>query len=185
MVLSKTTTSQSKKGHSILIRSATPDDAKSAIEFDIITLENGRYFNTTVDEVTRPTEEQYQKRIVRYQEEAGSLLLVAEYNNQLIGKLEFRSGQRKMTSHAGYIDMAIHPDFQNQGIGAILISHLLEWAKTHPTVEVIKLDVAEENSPAVGLYKKLGFKEVGRDPYASKKSGKFQAGLAMLLKLEK
>lgn len=175
----------SKQGQLISIRSAIADDVKKIIQFDINTLENAKYFHMTSDEVVHPSEEQWQKRIVKFQEDSGSLILIAEFDNQLIGKLEFRSGQKKATLHSAYFDMAVHPDFQNQGIGAVLLNSLIDWAKTHPTIEVIKLDVAEENSPAIALYKKLGFVEIGRDPFSAKIGNKFHADLTMLLKLEK
>lgn len=178
-------TIQSKLGQLISIRSAIVEDAEKIIQFDINTLENAKYFHTNVDEVIHPSEEQCQKRIVKFQGESGSLILIAELNNQIIGKLEFRSGQRKATAHAGYFDMAVHIDLQNQGIGAILINSLLNWIKTHPTIEVVKLEVAEENSPAVALYKKFGFKEIGRDPFAAKINNEFHADLTMLLRLDK
>lgn len=50
----------------------------------------------------------------------------------------------------------IHPDKRGQGIGSLLNTFAVEQLHTH------KVDVNEQNDQAVGFYKKLGYKVVGR-----------------------
>ena len=50
----------------------------------------------------------------------------------------------------------VKDEFRNQGIGRKLVEHLYDIS------EIITLEVSVENYPALHLYEKLGFKEVGR-----------------------
>ena len=52
----------------------------------------------------------------------------------------------------------VKDEFRNQGIGKKLVEHLYNIS------EIITLEVSVENYPALHLYEKLGFKEVGRRP---------------------
>ena len=57
--------------------------------------------------------------------------------------------------------LAIHPDFQAQGLGKLLLNSLLSEAK-QKSLERATLEVAEGNVKAINLYQKFGFKEAGR-----------------------
>lgn len=61
-------------------------------------------------------------------------------------------------------DIAVHPSFQGCGYGVQLLEAVLE--KLNEGVDVF-LEVAIDNTVAIGLYEKVGFKNVGirRDYY--------------------
>ena len=62
---------------------------------------------------------------------------------------------------AHIIMLAIHPQFQGQGLGQALLLALLKSA-CERQLERSTLEVRESNLAAVYLYKKFGFKEAGR-----------------------
>lgn len=62
---------------------------------------------------------------------------------------------------AHIIMLAIHPQFQGQGLGQALLLALLKSACDRQ-LERATLEVRESNLAAVYLYKKFGFKEAGR-----------------------
>ncbi|MEG5029764.1 ribosomal protein S18-alanine N-acetyltransferase [Microcoleus sp. AT8-B1] len=62
---------------------------------------------------------------------------------------------------AHIIMLAIHPQFQGQGLGQALLLALLKSA-CERQLERATLEVRESNLAAVYLYKKFGFKEAGR-----------------------
>ncbi|MEZ2224880.1 ribosomal protein S18-alanine N-acetyltransferase [Microcoleus sp.] len=62
---------------------------------------------------------------------------------------------------AHIIMLAIHPQFQRQGLGQALLLALLKSAHDRQ-LERSTLEVRESNFAAVSLYKKFGFKEAGR-----------------------
>jgi ribosomal-protein-alanine N-acetyltransferase len=57
--------------------------------------------------------------------------------------------------------LAIHPDFQGQGLGKILLLSLLEDAVKRQLARAT-LEVKETNHIALSLYEKFGFKIAGR-----------------------
>ncbi|MEG4174299.1 ribosomal protein S18-alanine N-acetyltransferase, partial [Microcoleus sp. S13_C3] len=62
---------------------------------------------------------------------------------------------------AHIIMLAIHPQFQGQGLGQALLLALLKSACDRQ-LERATLEVRDSNLAAVSLYKKFGFKEAGR-----------------------
>jgi ribosomal-protein-alanine N-acetyltransferase len=66
--------------------------------------------------------------------------------------------------------LAIHPDFQGQGLGKLLLGKLLEEAE-NKNLERATLEVGENNNKALNLYQQFGFKEAGRRKKYYKKTG--------------
>jgi len=57
--------------------------------------------------------------------------------------------------------IAIDSRFRGQGIGEILLSHMIDKSR-ELGCNVMTLEVREGNTAAIELYKKMGFTEVGR-----------------------
>lgn len=57
--------------------------------------------------------------------------------------------------------LAVHPDYQGQGLGQLLLYHLLREAVDHG-LERSTLEVRESNQVALAIYHKFGFREAGR-----------------------
>ncbi len=57
--------------------------------------------------------------------------------------------------------LAIHPDYLKRGIGHELLKFTLSYAKEQGQ-RTIRLDVYENNRPAIALYEKCGFRYVDR-----------------------
>ena len=55
---------------------------------------------------------------------------------------------------------AVHPEYRMHGIGEDLLRHALSAASVKGA-DVATLEVRESNDPAIALYEKLGFDEVG------------------------
>ena len=56
-------------------------------------------------------------------------------------------------------NIAIHPDYQNQGFGTFLLSEILKEDKG---LEYAILEVRESNLPAIHLYEKFGFTKISK-----------------------
>ena len=76
----------------------------------------------------------------------------------------------KFVGHAGMIsalgegnvcNVAVDPSARRRGVGTALVMALIEEGKRRD-LDVIMLEVRAANSPAIALYEKLGFVEVGR-----------------------
>ena len=77
---------------------------------------------------------------------------------------EERSGYAEIRSIAGeaqIYNIAVSPEFRRNGIGEALLRHLIDKAEQDGCV-FVTLEVRDGNDAAMELYKKLGFREVGR-----------------------
>ena len=61
------------------------------------------------------------------------------------------------------LNLTVRPEAQRQGIGAKLMTHFMHLARRH-NAEVVMLEVRPSNIPAVNLYRKMGFNEIGVRP---------------------
>lgn len=66
--------------------------------------------------------------------------------------------------------IAVHPDYQGRGFGQLLLYSLLKDALSRK-LERATLEVRPSNHPALSLYKKFGFQEVGRRKGYYQKTG--------------
>ena len=82
------------------------------------------------------------------------LMYLYEENNTIKGFIICNHLYEKME----ILLLFVKDEFRNQGIGKKLVEYLYKLS------EIITLEVSVENYPALHLYEKLGFKEVGRRP---------------------
>ena len=156
-----------KSGQNITIREAKVSDSKSFIEcvksylkINLIPL-TPEEFNLTIDE--------HQQWINKFLNGKNDLLIVAEYNGQIIGNIDLTIHHRRMLKHTGFVGMGVHQDWQNQGIGTILLDKVTEWTDSNPEIEILWLQVFGNNESGIKLYKRKGFVEDGRQKNFIKK----------------
>lgn len=95
-------------------------------------------------------------------------LFVFEENDIVVGSIIFNKKQPEEYNKIGWLCRAtpdevmvihlvmVHPGMAGKGIGSALVNHVLALAKAN-SCTAVRLDTGEQNSPAVSLYKKLGF----------------------------
>ena len=66
-----------------------------------------------------------------------------------------------VAGEAQVYNIAIAPEFRREGIGEALLRHMIAKAEDDGCV-LVTLEVRGGNEAAMALYKKLGFREVGR-----------------------
>jgi RimJ/RimL family protein N-acetyltransferase len=87
--------------------------------------------------------------------------LVAEYDNEIIGNIDLTGNRRKVMEHTAVVGMGMLKEWRGTGLGTFLLQMTIEWAKEHPVLELIWLQVYTENKLGVHLYRKMGFEENG------------------------
>ena len=88
-----------------------------------------------------------------------SLWLVALEGETLAGYI----GSQSVMGESDMMNVAVDPSFRRQGTGEQLVNALVEElakAGNH----CLSLEVRASNEPAISLYQKLGFVQVGRRP---------------------
>lgn len=101
-----------------------------------------------------------------------STVFGAYHNNQIIGLATLTQETGAKFSHKATLSSVfIEPEFQQKGVASRLLSSIIEHSEHN--VEQILLMVANDNEPAIRLYKKFGFQTYGVDIKAMKDNGKY------------
>ncbi len=82
--------------------------------------------------------------------------LVAQLNNDIVGF----AGIKVILDIADIMNLVIKKDFRNQGIATLLLENIMSLSKKLK-VSSLTLEVKEDNYPAIHLYKKFGFENIG------------------------
>jgi len=70
-------------------------------------------------------------------------------------------GSQTVIDETDMMNVAVHPDFRRKGIAEALVNALVENLKKMGS-HCLTLEVRASNTPAITLYEKLGFQEIGR-----------------------
>jgi len=68
-----------------------------------------------------------------------------------------------ITDELHLMNIAVHPDKRNMGLGTYLLHAMLDRGAKH-NAKTVWLEVRPSNCQAIKMYKKAGFVEVGRRP---------------------
>lgn len=85
-----------------------------------------------------------------------SYWLVAVQDDQVVGYI----GSQSTVDETDVMNIAVHPQWRRRGIGESLINSLIGELKNRGS-HALTLEVRASNAPAIGLYEKLGFTQVG------------------------
>ncbi len=104
--------------------------------------------------------------------------------NELIGTVRLIRQQSPKQLHAAEIVLLlVHHDYQNRGIGQLLMESAIERAKQIPGLEHLHLSVSLDAKAAIRLYEKVGFISTGVIKQQIKIDGKYHDLSTMWLPL--
>ena len=104
------------------------------------------------------------------QDKGSSKMFVAKQNNEIIGFVSFKN----ILDEVEIMNIVTRKDKRNQGVASNLLSYIIRKAKANK----INLEVNANNTTAINLYSRFGFKKVGlRKKYYE---GKYDAILMTL-----
>jgi len=149
------------KDATVLIRSATEADAQALIARDVELANRGVgtiYEPGEIDEDVHAR----RRKVRRLLDAPRDHLIVAEHAGQIIGEASFRAGPSRRTRHHGMLGISVATAWQQRGVGRALMTTLIDWCRAHPDIERVCLWVFANNTPALALYRSLGFIEEGR-----------------------
>lgn len=97
---------------------------------------------------------------------------VAIIDNKVVGTYFIKANQPGLGSHIANAAFMVHPEQCGQGIGSAIAVHSIAEAKKLGYIAMQFNFVVSTNEPAVGLWKKMGFKIIGTTPQGFKHSSK-------------
>jgi ribosomal protein S18 acetylase RimI-like enzyme len=71
-------------------------------------------------------------------------------------------------SHIGLFDIVVDPAYRQTGVGYLVVENILRWGRKKGAATAY-LQVLADNTPAIRLYEKMGFTEIYRYWYRTKK----------------
>ena len=103
---------------------------------------------------------------------------VAEENGKVIGLGILMNHGNLRKKHVGVITLMVNSDYQNKGIGSLLMDKLINLSES---LNIIRLElcVFRDNYKAINLYKKFGFTDEGIKINSALKNGEYADEIIM------
>ncbi len=146
------------------IRQIRESDAKEFLELSKQTDQETRFMLLEPGE-RLTTVEEVRDHIRSVLSRDNQVILVAESDGRLVGRLAATGGNFRRNKHSVYIVVGILQSFTGQGIGTKLFTELEKWAHEHG-IHRLELTVMVHNERAIALYKKMGFEIEGTERHA-------------------
>jgi putative acetyltransferase len=157
----------------IAIRSAEPGDYPALQRIH----EQPKVIRGTL-QVPYPSAESWRKRMADPQDGFRALLACVE--QEVVGVISLHqlpiASRRR---HVGQIGMSVHDDWQGKGVGSALMQAVVDLADRWLNLTRLELSVFTDNTAAIGLYKKFGFKIEGTHEQYAFRDGVFADVYAM------
>ena len=135
------------------------DDWHTVRDVRLAALSEAPYaFGSTYEREVDQTEADWREWVEPSDEETESAVFVALEGSDPVGMVAV---YEEDDESARLIAMWVAPPARKQGVGIALVNAVFEWARDRD-FEAITLDVADDNKPAVALYKKIGFEATGQ-----------------------
>ena len=100
------------------------------------------------------------------------VIFVAEGDGQMLGYVAGLGGTYKRNKHCAHVVIGVLQAFTGQGLGARLLTQLVQWAG-EKGIHRLELTVMAQNERAIGLYTKMGFETEGVCRHALWVGGKY------------
>ncbi|MGW1839037.1 GNAT family N-acetyltransferase [Streptomyces sp. BBFR2] len=151
-----------------LIRPVKADEWKRLKELRLAALADSVArvaFRETFEEVAAQPAEYWQERAARSDESGTALTLIGEgpdgsWGGMVVVRLDAEAEVAQTEIVAAYV----RPEYRGTGLSRELFEAALgwSWSLSEPVVARVRVWVHEENAPAEGLYRALGFAPTGR-----------------------
>lgn len=143
------------------ITEGRPEDAKAVVDFT--TQVGGETDNLTFGaEGLGVTPEQEAMFLKEMRDNPRAVFLCAWKDGRLIGT-GFLSGMTRRMAHRARLAICILKSEWGKGAGSAVMEELISFAREIGT-EIIELEVRSDNSRAIHLYEKYGFRRIGTFP---------------------
>jgi ribosomal-protein-alanine N-acetyltransferase len=125
------------------IREAKREDARAMAKIEILCFSSPWSFEAILREIR-------ENELARY--------IVCEENSRVVAY----AGLWVVLNEGHIMNVAVHPDFREKGMGAAVLESLIERTGRESGVTDFTLEVRASNDAAIRLYERAGFREEGR-----------------------
>ncbi|AEV31025.1 acetyltransferase, ribosomal protein N-acetylase [Sphaerochaeta pleomorpha str. Grapes] len=168
----------------ITVREATKEDAALILPF--MATVGGESDNLVTDEKGLPFSLGQEEAYLQHKQGSkNNIQLLAFEGNVLVGSAGCDTSSRQRICHGGEIGISVLKAYWNKGVGTLLLSNLVQWARNSETgLRKLSLTVRADNVRAIALYKRFGFVEEGKVKRLLQINGVFYDGITMVLLID-
>ena len=170
-----------KKGVSILLRFASVEDAPQMTSYINEISKEDTFINFSGEQLSLEEETKYAKGVIEKMLQGNEVKVLAFVGKELVGSADIIRNVRRM-NHFGEMAFSIKKEYRGTGIGHEMMQILIDIAK-QLGLRYLELSVFANNIAGHNLYKKVGFKEVGRIPEKFSYRGSYEDAIIMVKKL--
>lgn len=173
---------QLKNGKEAVLRSPRREDAAVMVENLRQTAAETEFLLRCPEEVTM-TVEQEEKFIQSINQSENNWMILCEVDGQYAGNCHLQLYTKLKIRHRGTVAIGLSKAFWNMGIGTAMFEEMIAIARENGAA-MLELAVDACNERGVALYRKMGFREYGLLPNATRvKDGSLHDEIMMLLEL--
>ncbi len=179
------TTFMTKSGKKATIRYFSLEDAPAALSFINTVSRENTYIRFAGEQQTLEEEKKYLQSEVEKSQAGDAVKLFCFVGRELAGVCDVHRDTSLLSRrlHVGIFGLVIAKPFRGDGIGFALAQTTIQEAKEEiEGLRLVKLDCFAINTPALSLYAKLGFVEVGRIPDMLFYKGEYVDEVEMVLR---
>ena len=169
-----------KNGAKLHIRKAETKDAQKILDYlNIVGGESDNLlFGAEGIAMTVEEEEQF---IENTNSSKTSALFIALIEDKIVGTAGVFAPTKERISHQCTVAVSVLKAFWGTGVGSCLVDEMIRFARQTKKLEILHLGVKADNTRAIALYKKFGFREIGLYPKFFKIKGKYYDEILMNL----
>lgn len=139
------------------LRPATIEDLPILLKFEQGIVNTERVFDATLKEG-----EIHYYDIAKMIESENTQVLIVETNSEIVasGFVQILEAEafRKFEKYSSFRFMYVKETHRNKGLNKMILDGLIKWSDSK-NIKQIKLNVYDENTPALNAYLKAGFKK--------------------------
>lgn len=169
-----------------MIRKLIPNDAIDYRDLRLLSLQTDpQSFASELKSELKKSPSSFESKIIFYTQKPSFGIYGSFSSKRLCSYLIFSKNELSKMSHLSNLyEIYTHPDFRHLNKASKLIQHVTDLARKNPALEQLVLNVNSDNHPAIKLYQKLGFVQVGNLPNFIKHSPTFYSNqLTFVFKL--
>lgn len=154
------------------IRPASPEDLR-----DVLAIFSCPSVYAGTLQLPYPSAEVWRKRLTSPADEMHQL--VVQLEDRVIAHASLACHPRPRRKHVAGVGIAVHEEWQHQGIGSALMAALINLADDWLNLTRLELEVFVDNQAAIRLYERAGFETEGRLRQYAFRQGHFADVLSM------
>lgn len=167
ILVTMNTTFLTKKNRSVKLRLLEESDVESRLMYINEISAEDTYIGLSGEQLSFKDEKEYVLNGVKALSDGNELHLVAVFENKIVAVCDARMdlSLKKRSAHIAQLGLTVAKDFRGEGLGEKMMRQTIELIPEYlPDIKLLKLGVFAQNTVAIALYTKLGFKQYGMLP---------------------